>query len=99
MANYPTEPKVAAATGSAGLASLLATYIIWQLGVLVFGASSDASKALDAMAAVPYPVSGLLLALLPALGAYVAGWLAPHAARPPEPAKDNAVPVVPGPFN
>lgn len=95
MAKYPPESKVIASTGTSGLAALFGVYTVWQLGVTVFGASADADKAVEAAQAVPYPVSGLILALLPVLGAAIGGYLAPHSPRAPEPAEV----IVPGPLN
>jgi hypothetical protein len=93
VAQYPTEPKVVAATSSAGLAAIVAGYVNWQIGVSVFHASASGAKVSEAVAAVPQPLSALLLAAIPAAAALIGGYLAPHAARPPEPVKaaDNAV--------
>jgi hypothetical protein len=76
------ETKVAAATIAGGAGGALATFILWALGVLVWHAPSVAGSADLATAAVPAPVTGVILTLLPAGLALLAGWLAPHTTRP-----------------
>lgn len=72
----PVETKVVAATGSAAYGAAASTFVIWLLGVLVWGAPNDADHAAKAVLAVPAPVS-VVLALgitggLTWLGSYVA---------------------------
>lgn len=84
MATQPTEGKVwsAATGGTAG--ATLAAFLTWVLGITVWGAPSDADGALAAIAAVPWPVVGVLGLALTFGGGYVSGWLAKHSPRPPE---------------
>lgn len=65
------EPKVKWATGAAYLASS------GLLGVL--GAVEDDGRILEAL---PNPLGALLLAVVPALITFAAGWKARHAPRP-----------------
>lgn len=81
MSKNPPETKVIAAGAGAPFGLAIAAYVNWQLGVSVFGASTDASKAADAVAAVPAPVSVLLGLLVTGLVAYLAGYAAPHTSR------------------
>ena len=78
----PTEAKVISARGGAGGFALVSQAVIWLLGCWVWGASWDASKATDALAAVPFPVSALITAGAAWLGAQIAGYYAPHTSRP-----------------
>lgn len=71
---HPTEPKVVASTGAASVGT---GFLLWLLGVTLFGGSPAAGSAMDAIAAVPAPVS-----LFVAAGVtFAAGWLAPHVER------------------
>jgi hypothetical protein len=72
------ETKVVAATGGSGAGATVATFVLWLLGVTVWGVSNSADHAGDAIAAVPSPVAGLILIVVSALGAALGGWLAPH---------------------
>lgn len=75
------ETKVIAAGGSAPYGLALAAYVNWQLGVSVFGASKDAGKAVDAVAAVPAPLSVILGLVITGLVTYLGAYLAPHTSR------------------
>lgn len=77
----PVETKVIAAGAGAPLGAAFAAYVDWQLGVSVFGASSDAGRAVDAVASVPAPVSVLLGLVVTGLVSLLAGYLAPHTPR------------------
>lgn len=68
-----TEPKVAAATGGAGLGSALALYLVWQVDAIFWNG--------DEPPGVPAPVSGLIYFGVPALVAYLFGRFAPHVER------------------
>lgn len=81
----PVEAKVLAATVGSGAGSAVGTFLLWLLGVLVWHQPDGADKAGDAIGAVPSPVAGLLLVVVSAAGAAVAGWLAPHTHVPPLP--------------
>lgn len=75
------ETKVIAAVGGALGSGVLSSFALWLLGVFVFGASSKATEAAAATASVPEPVQGVVIALLGAAGAGIAGYLAPHTPR------------------
>lgn len=67
MSNAPLSPRVPAAVGG----SVIGSCASWALGVTLFGAPADAAHATEAIAAVPWPVLGVLIGGLTAL----AGWL------------------------
>ena len=94
-ATQPTEGKVwsAATGGTAG--ATLAAFLTWVLGITVWGAPSDADGALAAIAAVPWPVVGVLGLALTFGGGYISGWLAKHSPRPPESPVVNTGEVIP----
>ncbi len=77
------EVKVIAGAAGGGGGAAFGTFVIWLLGVLVWGAPSSASHAGDAIAAVPVPVSGLIAILVAAAASAMAGYAAPHTSRPP----------------
>ena len=98
----PIEAKVIAAIAGGGLGGAVAQFLLWLLGVLVWHASNTADAATVATAAVPEPVSMLLVALIAAGGAGLAGYMAPHTSRPATPVTDQplvapvpAAPVLP----
>jgi hypothetical protein len=70
----PISPKAVASTGGAGLGAVIATFITWILGVTVWNASSTAADANDAIAAVPTPVSAVIILIVPAALAAILGW-------------------------
>jgi hypothetical protein len=76
------ETKVLAAAAGGGVGGAVGAFILWLLGVLVWHQSSAAVDAPTAVAAVPPPVSELLLVLLAAGFAALGGYLAPHTPRP-----------------
>ncbi|MEU8272544.1 hypothetical protein AB0B89_36005 [Sphaerisporangium sp. NPDC049002] len=63
--NGPIESKVKAATAAATVSG----FLVWLLGVYVFGGN------------VPLPVQALISLVVPAALTYIAGWQAPHTAR------------------
>lgn len=64
----PTSPKVIGAVIGAAGGVTLSTLVLWVIGVVAFGASSDAGLATGAVAAVPAPLAGaVLLAITVAL--------------------------------
>jgi len=81
MANR-IESKVIAATGGSGAGAVLASFVLWLLGVTVWHVGFAADKAEQAVAAVPSPVAGLILLIVSALGALGAGYAAPHTSQP-----------------
>lgn len=68
-----TEPKVAAATGGAGLGAAIALFMVWGLDELFWNGAAPPD--------VPGQVSGLVWVAVPALVAFLAGRLAPHVER------------------
>lgn len=76
------EAKAIAAPVGGSLGGALTSFILWLLGVLVWHVPSASSSAGDAIAAVPWPVTALLVIIIPGGLAYVAAWLAPHTPRP-----------------
>lgn len=80
-ARAPVEKKVlASAAGAAGSAAV-ATFLIWLLGAGVWSAGWSADQVDNAIAAVPTPVTGLILLGLGSLGTFLAGYAAPHTPR------------------
>ncbi len=77
--SYPAEPKVIAATGAAPLAVAVASFLIWLLGVTVFG--DNYRTATIEGDGVPLPVAGLVVAVMATLSVYYAGYHAPHQHR------------------
>lgn len=63
----PLSPRVPSAVGGGAVG----TFACWLLGVYVFGADNSAAAATDAIAAVPWPILGVVIGGLTAL----AGWL------------------------
>lgn len=76
------ETKVIAAAAGSGLGSFLGSFLIWLMGVFLWHGSDAADKATDTAALVPIPVSALVLAVITIAGTYLAGYNAPHTARP-----------------
>lgn len=76
--NKRIETKVVAAVYGTALGGALASAVVWLLGVFVWHASSASAHVGDAMAAVPWPVAGLVAILLVPGGAGVAGYSAPR---------------------
>lgn len=84
------ETKVVAATAGAGAGASLAGFVLWLLGVLVWGADSNAANAQAAIAAVPAPVGVMVGILVTIGGTFIAGYAAPHTSRT-QPTADPAV--------
>lgn len=63
----PLSPKVPGAVGGGAVGAL----VCWLLGVFAFGAPIDAANATVAIAAVPWPVLGVVGLGLTALGGYL----------------------------
>lgn len=63
----PLSPKVPGAVGGGAVGA----FVLWLLGVFAFGGSMDAANATNAIAAVPWPIIGVVGPGLVALG----GWL------------------------
>lgn len=73
-AENPVSPKAIASTAGAGIGAAASTLITWLLGVTLWGASSSAADASDAVTAVPAPVSSVIVLVIPAALAAIAGW-------------------------
>ena len=80
------EAKVYAALVGSGAGGAVSVFVLWLIG-LAFGGSGD-----QAAAAVPAPVTGVVLALLPALGAAIGGYSAEHTERPDLPGPEVRMP-------
>jgi hypothetical protein len=73
-AENPVSPKVVASTAGAGLGAVLSSFIIWGLGVLIWKEPPTADAVNAAVAAVPAPVSGMILLIISVLGAAIPGY-------------------------
>lgn len=93
--NTTIETKVIAATAGGGIGAAVGQFLLWGMGVVFWGASANADKSTEALAAVPAPVSILLVTIVAAVGALAAGFWAPHTSRTVLPAPTAEVPVVP----
>lgn len=78
----PVENKVWAGTIGGGAGAAIATFVIWMFGVTVWNVVASADNADDAIAAVPFPVVGIVYLLLSTGGTFLAGYLAKHTPRP-----------------
>ncbi len=87
---------IAAAFGGAGGAAV-SGFLLWLLGVLIWHAPSDAGHAVAAIDSVPTPVSGLVLLLIAAAAAGIAGYAAPHTTRPDLAATETGLITLQGP--
>jgi hypothetical protein len=72
----PLETKVAASAGGAGVGGALAALLLYLLDMIVY----DGGKWGES---VPGVVTTAVVVVFAALGALVAGYRAPHTARPP----------------
>lgn len=80
------EAKVIAATGgSVGGAGVVSTFVLWLLGITVWGVPWTADKASEAIGAVPGPVQVLTVAVIGGLITFIAGYTAPHTNQEPTP--------------
>lgn len=78
----PVEGKVWAATAGGTTGLIISTFLLWVLGVTLWGVSADALSATEAVAAVPAPVIGLLGLLITGACTFGGGWIAKHTPRP-----------------
>lgn len=90
------ETKVIAAAAGSGGGAAVGSFVLWLLGVAAWGAPSAADHAGQAMAAVPSPVSALVLVILAAAGGLTSGYAAPHTSRLPKAAADGYPPDASG---
>jgi len=89
------EAKVIAAAAGSGVGAAVGTFLLWLLGATVWGAPGDAGHAAAAAAAVPEPVGALLVIVIGATGAALAGYAAPHTPRPDLHGQPAAAPAAP----
>lgn len=88
----PVESKVYAATIGTGAGAVVAAFVIWLLGVIIWHAPFTSVGATEAAAAVPAPVTGIVALAITVGGTFLGGYRAKHTPRPPEPpAPDAAV--------
>lgn len=73
-AQNPVSPKVIAATAGAGVGATLSTLVIWVVGVVFWKQPATAAAVSDAIAAVPSPLSGLILLAVTGTSAGVPGF-------------------------
>lgn len=78
---HPVETKVVAATGAAAGGSTFAAFLVWLLGVTVWGAPNDAGHADTAVLAVPTPVAVLVVLAATSGITALAGYLTKHTHR------------------
>lgn len=76
------ETKVYAAPLGGTASAAVTAAILWLLGVLVWHSPDDAGNAGAAIAAVPWPISGLMGFVIVGAGTFLAGYAAPHSTRP-----------------
>jgi len=77
----PVSPKVVAAAAGAGAGATVAAFLIWLLGAWLWSAGWAADQVDNALAAVPWPVSGLVLLVITVAGAAVPGYQTVDPAR------------------
>lgn len=81
-ATAPIESKVYAATVGTGAGAIVSAFVLWLLGVTVWGVAFTANAATDAIAAVPAPISGMVGLLITVAGSFAGGYLGDHTERP-----------------
>lgn len=77
----PTESKVWGATVGGTAGYTISQFILWLLGVTLWGTSADALSATEAVTAVPEPVNGIVGLGITIAGVFLGGWLAKHTPR------------------
>ena len=77
----PVEGKVWASVVGGGAGGTVATFLTWLLGVAVWHAPSTSDAATSALAAVPGPVTGLLVLVVGLGGVFAGGYLTKHTPR------------------
>lgn len=70
----PISPKVVASSIGAGVGATVSTLLNWLLGVLVWHAPATAAAVGEAVAAVPSPVSAIVVLLVTTVSAGGAGY-------------------------
>ncbi len=87
------EAKVVAATGAVPLASAVAMFLVWLLGVTVFG--DDYRTAAVEGDGVPVEVATVVFAVVSTAATFLAGFSAPHTFRADLDADEVATPILP----
>lgn len=78
---YPIESKVWSQLAGTGTGGVLSTLILWIIGVTAYNVPNTTEDAINAISAVPFPISGSITAVL-ALGlGLVSGYFAKHNPR------------------
>lgn len=77
----PVETKVVAATGATAGGGVVATFVVWLLGVTWQGQPTDADHAASAIGAVPAPVTAIVGLVVLTLSTFLGGYLARHTSR------------------
>lgn len=77
----PIAPKALAGTLGSGIGGTLGTAIVYVIGIFCPGGSFDASTVDKTIAAVPWPLAGLIPGAVAAAGALIGTYYAPHQAR------------------
>ncbi len=77
----PIEAKVYAATIGGAAGSQIAAFLLWLVGVTLFGAPVTSAEADAAIAAVPGPVATFVRLLVTAGCTFAGGYLARHTPR------------------
>jgi hypothetical protein len=78
----PIEGKVWGATAGGTAGSVIASFVLWVLGVTLFGVSTDALSATEAISAVPWPIIGVVGLGITIGATFFGGWLTKHTPRP-----------------
>ncbi len=87
------ETKVVASTGAVPLASAVGMFLVWLLGVVVFG--DDYRTAAVEGDGVPVQVVTLVFAAVSTAAVFFAGYRAPHTFRADLDADEIATPLLP----
>jgi len=77
----PIHPKARAAASGGGAGAVAATFVLWLLGVAIWHQPNGADQATAAIAAVPWPVAAVVLLAVPAAGAFLNSYTAPHLSQ------------------
>lgn len=73
-AQNPVSPKVIASAAGAGAGATVSSLVVWVLGVTFWGAPTSAQAADQAIAAVPGPVSGIVVLAVTVVSSALFGW-------------------------
>jgi hypothetical protein len=70
----PTSPKVIASAAGAGAGATVSSLLLWLLGITVWHQPATAGAVDQAMAAVPSPVSAIVVLAVTVASSAVFGW-------------------------